>query len=172
MKYLFLLLLLPLLSPAQTIHFKKKEIIYKGIESASGLSATEVAGRLPNAVAMAADKSDARMEILSTGNPLTWKGTIKLNMPYHIVRTLHFTLQLTPKEGGYDYRIDSVSVIDRRRGDSVEVSSAEELLEGIEDTGPEAIEAERLLNEIDMRFQKLLVLLERHLTPSPSPAKL
>jgi hypothetical protein len=162
MKFLFLFLLLPFLSQAQTIHFEKDEILYKGTVNIMGLTAADVAARLPIAVAEANRKSDARVENQSTGTSLTWKEEMKLNSPYHKIHTLHFLLTLIPKEGGYDYQVDSVSVIQKRRGGSTEVLSSKQLLKGIEETGAAAVVAEELLNEIDMRLQKLIVLLENN----------
>ena len=45
-----------------------------------------------------------------------------------------------------------------RGGKTIKLSSAE-LFKGIESTGPESIEAEKQLNEIDMKFQKLIALI-------------
>ena len=162
MKFLLLLVLLPFLSPAQTIHFEKDEIIYKGTVITTGLSASEVMTRIPVAVTEATRKSNGQVESESTGGSLAWKGEMKLNTPYYRIHKVHFLLTLTPKEGGYDYKVDSVSVTQKRRGGSTDVLSAKQLLKGIEDTGLAAVEAERLLNEIDMRLQKLIVLLENN----------
>ncbi len=160
MKYLFLYLLLPLFSLGQTIHADKDKIIYAGSVSLSGEPATAVLPRLQTALQNAFEKCGASGEIQAAHEAVVSVGGMELTTPYHLIRTLHFTLQVTPKEGGYDYRIDSVSVSERRRGGKAKIKSSKELLEGIEDTGNVAIEAERLLNEADMRFQKLLAILE------------
>jgi hypothetical protein len=162
MKFTFLLLLLPILSTAQTIHAEKDNIVYKGTVATPSLTAADVSSKLPAAVQEASRKSDARIKNQSTGNSLTWMEEMKLNSPYYKIHKLHFLLTLIPREGAYDYRVDSVSVTQQRRGGSTEVLTAKQLLKGIEETGAAAVVAEQLLNEIDMRLQKLIVLVENN----------
>lgn len=150
---------LPFVSLAQTIYFDDENIVYKGTVATPGLQDGALMSRLQEAVAAVHDDKRTKADITSSHNKIVAVGEMKLNSPFHIIRKVHYTLQLSPAENGYAYHIDSVSVSEKRRGRKTESKNAEELLEGIEDTGTVAIETEKLLNEIDMRFQKLLAVL-------------
>ncbi|HUC80004.1 MAG TPA: hypothetical protein VMR70_03775 [Flavisolibacter sp.] len=161
MKRLFVLLFLPLFTYSQTIHYKKDEILYKGDVNMVGFSAAEMTARLQHALQVAVEESKATMEVPTSGNSLVSSGEMKLTSPYHIKMSLLFNLQLTPTANGYKYQIDSVKVQEAKRYSKTTVIPSKELLEGIEETGLAAIETEHLLNEIDLRLQKLLTILER-----------
>lgn len=150
---------LPFVSLAQTIHFDDENIVYKGAVATPGLQDGALMSRLQEAVAAVHDEKGTGADITSLHNKIVVVGEMKLNSPFRIIRKVHYTLQLSPAENGYVYHIDSVSVSEKRRGGKTETKNAEALLEGIEDTGNVAIETEKLLNEIDMRFQKLLAVL-------------
>lgn len=159
MKGLLLLLFFPIASFAQTIHFEDEKILYKGSVSVPGMSANEVAARFGPAIAALMNRETVSTHFLPGENTLVAKDAIALTTPFHLIRKVHFTLRLTAKEAGYTYCIDSVAVTERRRGSKPKIKSAKELLEGMEETGASGTANERLLNEIDLRFQKLLTLL-------------
>lgn len=159
MKWLLLLLYFPYASFAQTIHFEKDEILYKGSVSLPGVPASEVAARFEPAIAASMEGEIVGIQFPPGENTLVAEGAIALTTPFHIIRKVHFTLRLTANEAGYTYRVDSVAVTERRRGSKLKITSAKELLEGMEDTGVSGTANERLLNEIDLRLQKLLTVL-------------
>jgi len=161
MKRLIVLLLAPIFSYSQTIHRDKDEILYKGNVNMVGLQKSEMIARLQHAVQIAAEESHAEVETKPTGNNLVSVGEMKLTSPYHIKLSLLFNLHVTPTGNGYQYRIDSVKVREMKRYSRTTIKSSKDLLEGIEETGLTAIAAEKLLNEIDLRLQKLLTILER-----------
>lgn len=95
------------------------------------------------------------------------RGALKLTTPHHLIRILQYTIELTEKDSGYTYRIDSVSLLERVRGEKAKVRTSKELLEALSESGKGAIEAEQLLNEIDMRLQQILAVLRTRLnTPA------
>lgn len=161
MKSFFILLFLPFISFSQTIHRDDDDILYKGNVNIVGLAMPELTARLQNALQIASDESNASMSSQLASNEIVSAGEIKLNSTYHVKLTLLFNLRITPSENGYQYRIDSVKVREMKRYSRTTIKPSKELLEGIEETGLTAIEAERLLNEIDLRLQKLLTILER-----------
>jgi hypothetical protein len=163
MKALFIALLVPVLSIGQTVHYEKKEIVYKGTVKLTGPSAHAQSANFYTAVQAAAKESKAQIDGNTNGPVFISQGKLRLIAPFRIIRELHFTLALTPQTNAYSYRIDSVYVTEKRRGGSETLRTSKELLEGIEDTGLKAIETERLLNEIDMRLQKILAVTEREL---------
>ena len=156
-------MLMPFVSLAQTIHFDHKNIVYKGAVATPGIQDGALLSRLQEAVAAVHNDKRTKAEITSSHHNIVAVGETKLNSPFHILRKVHYTLKLHPAESGYAYHIDSVSVSEKRRGGKPETKHAKELLKGIEDTGTVAIETEKLLNEIDMRFQKLLALLAKRM---------
>src|SRR6185369_326366 len=81
------------------------------------------------------------------------KGSIKLSSPYHIIKSVEYILELSVEDGKYKYRIDSVYIKQAERGGKTNKISSEELLKGMEVTGPTSANTEKQLNEIDMNFQ-------------------
>jgi hypothetical protein len=158
MKKFFFFLFLPLFSFGQTIHFDDENIIYKGKVNAPGMQSGEVYARLEQAINGFLEKKDLTVETFPSGQRLQASGAIRLNSPYHIIRKVRFNLQLTAADEGYTYQLDSVYLEERRRSRKATTKNAEELLESMEETGAGGTAAERLLNEIDMRFQKLIAL--------------
>jgi hypothetical protein len=163
MKWLIFLLCLPVVPFAQTIHFDDKNIVYKGTEMLPDIKEKTILSQLPSALAAAQEKKTANTEVVAGKDKVVSTGEMKLKSPFPIIRKVHYTLAVSPNEDGYSYQIDSVYVTEKRRGGKTETKNAEELLEGMEETGMVAIETEKVLNEIDMRFQKLLVLLARQM---------
>jgi hypothetical protein len=110
-------------------------------------------------------------EEIVTGNKkngmITAKGSIKLVSPYHIVKTVEYILELSVDDGAYQYRVDSVYIKRFERGGKTIKTPSEELVRGVGATGPEAADAEKQLNEIDMNFQKLLYFVKADMKKSP-----
>lgn len=157
MKMVFLFLFAPCVLAAQTIHFEDDEILYKGKIKAVQANATTATG-----LQEALMKADGEvLKIDTDNNKVMANGVMELLSPFRIIRKLHFTIQLTPAGNDMAYRINNVSVIEKRRGGRVDTTDAKDLLEGREQTGPPAIANEKLLNEIDMRIQELLARLKR-----------
>ena len=169
MKLLLFGLLLPLLSAGQTIHFEEDKIVYKGSVNLALLTKDAILERLQNALPVTSKKSTDSLRFHKTDSSLQAFAQIKLKTPYHLIRRVNFALQLMPRQGAYDYKVDSVSLIDGRRGWKQTTKPAAELLEGLEETGIAEIETEMLLNEIDLRIQKVLKVLENQMRV-PDPA--
>jgi hypothetical protein len=168
MKLLLFGLLLPLLSAGQTIHFEEDKIVYKGSVNLALSTKDAILERLQTALPAVSKKSIDSLRFHKTDSGLQAFAQIKLKTPYHLIRRVNFAFQLTPREGGYDYQVDSVSLIDGRRGWKQTTKPAAELLEGLEETGLAEIETEILLNEIDLRIQKVLKILENQMrVPDP-----
>jgi hypothetical protein len=163
MKWLIFLLCLPVVPFAQTIHFDDENIVYEGTEMVPGVKGKAILSQLPSAIAAAQEKKTAKTEVVAGKNKVVSTGEMKLKSPFPIIRKVHYRLAVSPNEDGYSYHIDSVYVTEKRRGGKTETKNAEELLEGMEETGNVAIETEKVLNEIDMHFQKLLALLARRM---------
>jgi hypothetical protein len=161
MKTLFLsLLLLPLLLAAQTVHRKGDKIVYEGEVTLPGHSASQINTALHAALTAVVKKGKTPCSVQANDQTLTALGDIKLNTNPSLSRFVNYTIAVTAKDGGYDYRIDSVYVIRKKGGGAGERLTAKKMLEDMEVSGPASERAEMLLNEIDMNFQKLLVLLK------------
>lgn len=160
MKALFFLLLLPFFAQAQTIHRKGNKILYEGEVPLSGRSASEVLVQLQTAANDLLKKGKQPAPVQTKGQTVLALADMQLNTDYSLVRTVNYTMQLTAKNGGYTYRIDSVYVLDKKRDGSESKHTAKELFDKMEVSGPVAEATERLLNEIDMNFQKLLALMK------------
>lgn len=153
-------MLFPLHLIAQMIHFDGDEIQYNGSVSVPGVSVKEVQLRLHQALPEIVSSKERKEEPVINKDKLTVPCKITLSTPFHLSRQVHFTMQVTAKEGAYTYNIDKVYLTEKRRGGEAKKTSSEDLLKGMEETGNAGAEREKLLNEIDMRFQKLLAQLE------------
>jgi hypothetical protein len=84
---------------------------------------------------------------------------MKLETPYNIIRTVTYSISVKAMKNGYSYLIDSVFFSEKVRGEKTVIKPSEEVLENMGETGPIVGRTEKILNETDMRFQKLLALL-------------
>lgn len=157
MKSLLIFLIVPALSIGQTVHIKDDKVFYEGKEKITGISASELSNRIRNILPSII--SDYKIDEQSS-MAVKASGKLKLNTPYNIIRTVPYSIKLRVVEDGYEYVIDSVSFTEQKRGEKMIVKSSKELLENMAETQPAIGEAERILNETDMRFQKLLALLK------------
>ena len=160
MKTWMLILLLPFFSAAQTIHRKGDKIVYQEDVPLPGRSSQDVLAQLRSLAGPTVKKGKGSAQWQATDSSVSAIGDIKLTASYPMLRTVNYSIELTAREGGYAYRIDSVYVTERKRGGGGEtVKKDNEMLEGMQQSGPSAEAAERLLNEIDMNFQKLLAVI-------------
>lgn len=158
MKFVFILLLIPVLSFGQTVHVKDDKIVYEGKEKINGLSSAEIFSRLQSRLPELVNEYQEEEKSTSS---IRAKGAFKLKTPYSLVRTVSYFITIKTKDGGYEYLIDSVSFTERERGKKTVTRSSEEVVEGMSETGKIVGETEKVLNETDMRFQKLLALLKQ-----------
>lgn len=165
------LLLLPFFAPAQTIHRKGNKILYEGEVPLSGRSTSEVFAQLQSVAGSLIKKGKRPANLQASGQTLVALADMPLNTAYSLIRTVNYTIQLTANDGGYAYRIDSVYVIDKKRDGSEARHTSKELLQNMEVSGPVAEAAEKLLNEIDMNFQKLLAVMKTKLQKGNGSAK-
>ncbi|HEV8283442.1 MAG TPA: hypothetical protein VGQ09_03990 [Chitinophagaceae bacterium] len=156
MKVFFALLVLPLFSASQTVHVKDGSILYEGKEKVTGVSASEIYNRIQHILPSLID--DYQIEKQSA-NAVRARGELNLKTPFNIIRTVHYSMELRAVENGYEYLIDSVSFTERKRGEKPSTKSSKEVLDNMSEQGAIVGETERLLNETDMRFQKLLAVL-------------
>jgi hypothetical protein len=157
MKLFFVLLVLPLFSTAQTVHVKDGSILYEGKETVAEASASEVYARIQNVLPSLIE--DYQVEKRSL-NKLRARGELKLKTPYNVIRTVDYSIELTAMQNGYEYVIDSVSFTEQKRGEKGGTRSSKEVLENMGEQGTVVSETERLLNETDMKFQKILAVLK------------
>lgn len=153
MKILFIFLMTPALLFGQTVHIKDEKIVYGGKENIAGVRGSEIFSRmqklLPAIVSIyKADEPSA--------NSIKAKGELKLKTPYHLVRTVTYSIKLNAMENGYEYLIDSVFFIEKERGVKTIIESSEEVLKKMSGSGKVVSDTEKLLNETDMRFQQVL----------------
>ncbi|MBB1284302.1 hypothetical protein HRH25_07960 [Flavisolibacter sp. BT320] len=163
MKKLLIGLLFPLFSFGQTVHHNEEKIIYKGSVELNGGAAPDIRTRLQQTFSeVAVDMADS-VFIQPNEEKIQAYASIRMKSTYDIIKKMHLTIQLTPQPSGYTYTIDSVYVTERRRGWKEKRFDSKEMVEALEETGNAAIELEITLNEIDLRLQKLLRLLENEM---------
>lgn len=153
------LLLIPVVTYGQTVHVDGDRIVYKGTVKLDSINKEELYARAKNAIL---NNVKGSKKVIVAGNNekemIAAKGSIKLAFPYHIIKTVEYILELSVNDGNYKYRIDSVYIKQVERGGKTIKISSEELLKGMDVSGPVSLNAEKQMNEIDMNFQKLLAL--------------
>jgi hypothetical protein len=156
MRILFLILILPTCLFGQTIHIKDEKIVYEGKEKVN-LPAPETFSRIQQVLPTIVH--NYKMEEQSE-NSIKARGQMKLETPYHLIRTVSYSIKLHSTEKGYEYTIDSVFFTEQERGEKANTVPSKEVVKNMGETGAIVGETEKILNETDMRFQKLLALLK------------
>jgi hypothetical protein len=158
MKLLIFCLLLCSSAYGQTIHVKDEKIVYQEKVKDIDINASEV---MKKAHAALNDILSNGAEIISNDSTVTATAAMRLKTPHRIIRTVNYSIQIRPSSNGYEYRIDNVSMTEQVRGEKPEKRSDKELLKGLGESGKVAIETEKVLNEIDMRFQEIIARLKQ-----------
>jgi hypothetical protein len=153
MKMMLFLLMVPVFSIGQTVHIKEDKIVYEGKEKMEGISASQIFIRMQNALP---DIVDNYKKEDQSSNSIKFTGQMKLKTPYSIIRSVHYSLKLEASQDGYEYSIDDISFTEQKRGEKAVTKSSKEVLENMSETGKIVSDTEQILNETDMRFQKLL----------------
>jgi hypothetical protein len=162
MKHLILCLFFPLFLFGQTGHHDEEKILYKDTVKLAE-NRGDVFNRLLQVFPNVAGKLADSIRIVEKDDELEALASIRLKSPYAIIKKLHFTMTLHPVANGYAYTVDSVFVTEKRRGWKEKKKDSKEMIEALEETGNAAIELEILLNEIDLRIQQLLTILEKEM---------
>lgn len=167
LKYIVFLLLVPAITRGQTAHVDEEKVVYKGTVKLDTVDKEKLFTRAKNA--LLSNVKGSRETIVAEDNEkgmITAKGSIKLASPYHKIRSVEYILELSVENGKYEYRIDSVYIKERERGGKTKKISSGELLKGMDVSGESSAITEKLLNEIDMNFQKLLDLVNSDMKKS------
>jgi Domain of unknown function (DUF4468) with TBP-like fold len=168
--YILFLSLPPLFSLGQTVHLDSNRIVYKGMVNIDHVSKDEIYTRAKKAIAsiMKGEKQTVIYED-SNNSMIAARGSIKLASPYSIIKKVEYILELSIGDGKYKYRIDSVRIKQVERGGKTSIISSQELVQGMDESGPVSANTEKQVNEIDMVFQKLLDLLKERITETNRP---
>jgi hypothetical protein len=159
MKWLLLFLLIPYFSFSQTVHLKDGRIFYKNEIKTADRSSENIAGAIQKALSKTKNKN-INITTASPQGEIIATADMKLISDQTTINTLRYEMKIIPNGKGFEYTIDSVSLIQKERGVGTKTISSGELVSNMEITGPTAGKTEKQLNEIDMRFQQLMDLLE------------
>lgn len=157
---------LPFFGASQTVHVEENKIVYKGTVKLENGNQADLFARAKMALADHVNKNGVRQGD-DKKETIVSEGMIRLNSPYHLIKMLHYIVELTVADGKYQYRIDSVYLEEKERGGAAKRISSEELLKGMDSTGEVASNTEKQLNEIDMNFQKLIDLIATDMKKVP-----
>lgn len=158
MKWFLILLLFPFFSVAQTVHTEDGRVAYKGSVK-TNLPFGELNHTIEKVLHYAGNK---KTDWDSSGNEITVTAEMKLSSDQSIINRLQYQLKLTKQDDGYHYKIDSVKLVQKERGYKTTIIPSEELIKNLDNTGPVATITEKQLNEIDMRFEQLIDLLNNY----------
>jgi len=151
------LLLVPFFASTQTIHTEKNKIVYKGNLHIDGATQDQLIGRAKQVILKIDKKVIPKIDQGKNGGTKVWsEGVMKLKSADHVSTKVTYILEIDVENERYDYRIDSVYLVQKEPGHHSTKISSEDLLKKMESSGPVAASTERQLNEIDMDFQKLI----------------
>lgn len=157
MRFIFFLLGIPFFTSAQTVHIEKNKIVYKGTVCVEGTSAEQLTLRAKRAILDLDKDYESNVSQNEDGTTRVWfRGATKLASSDHVSKKVTYIVEINVKAGSYEYRIDSVSLVQKEPGQHATATSSEELFNKMESSGPVAARTEGQLNEIDMEFQKLI----------------
>jgi hypothetical protein len=142
----------------QTVHIKDEKIVYEEKISTANMTSSEA---IRKAHAALRDILNSDAAIVPNDTTVVATAAMKLQTPHRIIRIVNYTIQVRPTASGYQYRINNVSMIEKVRGEKSKKRSDKELLKALGESGKISIETEKLLNEIDMRFQEIIAGLKQ-----------
>ena len=156
-KFILFCLLLPVFASTQTVNAEDNRIVYKGAVKVAGASREQLVAKARQTILRLVDRHDPKINQNDSETTRVWfGGAIKLSSTDHVSQKVEYIGEINLKDGGYEYRIDSVYLFQKESGHAATRISSEELLKKMESSGPVAASTERQLNEIDMNFQKLI----------------
>lgn len=157
MKLILFFLLLPVFAATQSVNVKDNKIVYKGTVKVAFASREQLVVKVKQTILHLDDRYNPKINQNDSETTRVWfEGTMKLSSTDHVSRKVEYIGEINLKNGGYEYRIDSVYLFQKEPGHPGTRIPSEELLKKMESSGPVAASTERLLNEIDMNFQKLI----------------
>ena len=167
MKYILLLLWLPLFAPAQTVHIKDKKIDYQETVLVKNCSKTELFRRAQAALInhITTDEKNILPENKKS-DAIAADGKMKLLADGGTTNELLYTMEIKVKNGSYQYHIHKVHLVQYKGGAKISDIASEDLLEGMDSSGEGATKTEKQLNEMDMDFQKLIALIKADMEDS------
>ena len=107
--------------------------------------------------------SDSTIQADAVNGSVVANGHFKLPTPHNIVDVVHYTILLEIDKKGYKYTIDDVYLLHADRGEKPEKFTSEKLVKDLEVSGPTSIKTEKQLDQMDMIFQKLIVLIRNRI---------
>jgi Domain of unknown function (DUF4468) with TBP-like fold len=168
MRFVIFLLLIPVFAQCQTVHLEKGRIAYNASVKIEGITKKEIYERAKQAMLKNIKGVDEEKELENNEkDEIIMAGEMRLSSSHDKIKTLQYIMKISVKDDGYKYEIDSVYIKETQRGEKTIKISSEELVNGMESSGNVAIDTEKQLNEIDMRIQKLLHLIERDIKRAP-----
>ena len=167
MKSILFLLLIPFFTSAQTVHVEDNKIIYKEKVHVEGATAEQLAALAKQAIFHLDKKNDPKIVQDKNGTTKIWSaGVIKLTSSDNVSKKVIYIIEIDVEKENYQYRIDSVYLVQKERGGHSTKISSEDLLSEMKTSGPVAARTERQLNEIDMDFQKLIDCIKNDMVKS------
>jgi hypothetical protein len=156
-KFILFFLLPPVFASSQTVNVKDNKIVYKGTVKVAYASPEQLVVKVKQMILHLDDRYEPKISQNDSETTRVWfQGVMKLSSTDHVSRKVEYTGEIKLNKGGYEYRIDSIYLFQKEPGYPGTRIPSEELLKKMESSGPVAASTERLLNEIDMNFQKLI----------------
>jgi len=166
MKVILFLLWIPFSISAQTVHVENNKIIYKEKVHVEGATAEQLAELAKQAISHLDKNNDPKI-VQEKGKTRVWSaGEMKLTSSDHVSKKVTYIIEINVEKENYQYRIDSVYIVQKEPGHHSTKMSSEDLLSKMNSSGPVAASTERQLNEIDMDFQKLIDRIKNYMAKS------
>jgi hypothetical protein len=161
MRFALFILLIPFFADCQTVHIEKGRIAYKENVKVNGIAKAELYERARQSLLKNVKHAKEIVSEKDSKDEMIMSGEMRLSSTHGIIKTLEYVIKISVKDEGYKYEIDSVYIKSAEKGGKTIIMPSEELVKGMDMTGNPAIDAEKQLNEIDMRIQQLLDFIYR-----------
>jgi len=166
MKAILFLLWIPFSISAQTVHVENNKIIYKEKVHVEGATVEQLAALAKQAISHLDKNNDPKI-VQEKGKTRVWSaGEMKLTSSDHVSKKVTYIIEINVEKENYQYRIDSVYIVQKEPGHHSTKMSSEDLLSKMNSSGAVAASTERQLNEIDMDFQKLINRIRNYMAKS------
>ena len=156
MKLVFYILLISSVASAQTVHIEDDRIVYKGKARVDRVAHDELVANARQVILDLNGRNEPEISQAGNGTNLSSEAVLKLGAPDRVSKKVKYFIQIDVKKDSYEYCIDSVYLLQKEPGHTATKASSEEVLKKMESSGPVAASTEKVLNEIDMNFQKII----------------
>src|SRR5437762_4079423 len=132
MKLIFYLLLISSVVSAQTVHIEDDKIVYKGRGRVHGTAHDQLVATARQVILDLNGRNEPAISQAGDVTKLSSQALLKLGSPDRISKKVQYFIQIEVKKEIYEFRIDSVYLLQKEPGHTTTEISSAELLKKME----------------------------------------